>query len=97
MVVRGRPVHAGKRGEPVKLTRRTDASGNFRGSSGGMLWRAGIVVLETRGGVVVEMATGPYKETKVAWADTGVGGVHSTCDGHENITYPEGRDPALFE
>jgi len=29
---------------------------------------------------------------KPAW---GVGGVHSTEDGEDNITLPEGRDPAL--
>ena len=41
-------------------------------------------------------ATGPYKARKSAWAGAGVGGVHSTAEGHESITCPEGRDPALF-
>jgi len=42
-------------------------------------------------------ATGPYKATKSARAGAGVGGAHSTAEGRESITRPEGRDPALFE
>jgi hypothetical protein len=41
-------------------------------------------------------ATGPYKATKSVRAGAGVGGVHSTAEGRESITRPEGRDPALF-
>ena len=64
MVVRGRLAHAGKRAEPVKLTRRTNASGNFRGSSGGMVWRTGIVVLETRNGATVRLQPGRIRKRK---------------------------------
>ena len=42
---RGRPV-------PAMLTRRTKAGGGFRGSRGGMWWKSGAVVLETRDGAL---------------------------------------------
>ena len=102
VVRRGRPA-------PATLTRRTNARGDFRGSRGGMGWKIVVVVLETRDGapgscyvakllrrVARAGATRPYKATKSVWAGAGVGGVHSTAEGRESITRPEGRDPALF-
>ena len=45
------------------------------------------------------VVTSPISGGPVKWNGKpyrGIGGVHSTDDGKDNTTFPEGRDPALL-